>query len=357
VLLAAMLRATDRVTDLLFSPGRPPQIGSHGQLTPVRGPNLGILTADDTRRVAADIIGDNKQAITMLREQGSCDVSFGLAGMARFRANVFIQRGSCAVIMRAIPTGLPDFVSLGLPGALESVSELRDGIVLVGGARSSGKSSTLAALLDRINQTRVCHIVTVEDPIEFLHNHKCATIHQRELHSDAPSFAAALRAAMRQAPQVILVSEARDRETLETLFEAAETGHLVISSVNAGDVANLLQRVMGFFSPAEQASIRARMARTFRMISCQRLVPRRDGRRKAIFETMQFASSSNRDGAASLSPNCLLEDLLTGKAESPSRFDLELAGLVRDNSINMETALLHASNPRELADILQQHRT
>src|SRR5215472_933093 len=263
-LLGAMLRAAEKISDLIFSPGRPPQVQVYGQMIPVQVQGLTVLNADDTRHIAADLIGDNKQAITTLREHGACDISYGLPGLARFRVNIFIQRGSCAVVMRVIPTTIPEFASLRLPSQLSEITKLRDGIVLVTGAAGSGKSSTLAVLLDAINREKYYHIITIEDPIEFLHNHKCSTIHQRELHSDTPSFAHALRAAMRQAPQVILVSEARDRETLETLFEAAETGHLVISSVNAGDVANLLQRVMGFFSPAEQASIRARMARTFR---------------------------------------------------------------------------------------------
>src|SRR5437667_215985 len=178
-----MLRVNSQVSDLIFSPGRPPQVEIHGQLVSVDASGLRSLTADDTRRVASDLIGNNKQAITMLREQGSCDISFGLPGVARFRVNVFIQRGSCAVVMRVIPTTLPSFASLGLPPQLGEIANLRDGIVLVTGARGSGKSSTLATLLDKINEQQTCHIITIEDPIEFLHNHKSATIHQRELHS------------------------------------------------------------------------------------------------------------------------------------------------------------------------------
>src|SRR5205814_8453215 len=154
------------------SPGRPPQVEIHGQLVSVDASGLRSLTADDTRRIASDLIGSNKQAITTLREQGACDISFGLPGLARFRVNVFIQRGSCAVVMRVIPTTIPEFSTLGLPAQLEEIATLRDGIVLVTGARGAGKSSTLAALLDRINEKQTCHIITVEDPIEFLHNHK-----------------------------------------------------------------------------------------------------------------------------------------------------------------------------------------
>src|SRR5580700_9267901 len=175
-LLTAMLRARDQVSDLIFSPGRLPQVEVHGQLFTVEAPGLRPLSADETRRIASDLIGENKQAISVLREQGYCDISYGLSGLARFRVNVFIQRGSCAVVMRVIPTKIPDIAALGLPPQLEDVARLRDGIVLVTGPRGSGKSSTLAALLDRVNQQRVCHIITIEDPIEFLHNHKRATV-------------------------------------------------------------------------------------------------------------------------------------------------------------------------------------
>src|SRR5712664_1161031 len=275
-LLAAMLRASDKVSDLIFSPGRPPQVEVYGQLIPVQGPGLRALGADDTRRIASDLIGDNKQAINMLREQGSCDISFGLPGLARFRVNVFIQRGSCAVVMRVIPTTIPDFASLRLPQNLGEVSKLRDGIVLVTGPAGSGKSSTLAVLLDCINREKNYHIITIEDPIEFLHNHKSSTIHQRELHSDTPSFAHALRSALRQAPKVILVGEMRDRETIEIVLEAAETGHLVLSSLNTMDAPKTVERIVSSFSPAEQQSVRERFAKSFRYIICQRLISKAD---------------------------------------------------------------------------------
>src|SRR5437773_332418 len=160
-LLTAMLRAAEKISDLIFSPGRPPQVQVYGQLIPVQVSGLNVLGPDDTRHIAIDLIGDNKQAVTTLREQGACDISYGLPGLARFRVNVFIQRGSCAVVMRVIPTAIPDFASLRLPQSLGEVSKLRDGIVLVTGPAGSGKSSTLASLLDRINEQQVCHIITI----------------------------------------------------------------------------------------------------------------------------------------------------------------------------------------------------
>src|SRR5579871_4640863 len=286
-LLGAMLRAGEKISDLIFSPGRPPQVQVYGQMIPVQVPGMTVLSPDDTRRIAADLIGDNKQAITTLREHGACDISFGLPGLARFRVNIFIQRGSCAVVMRVIPTVIPDFNSLRLPAQLADVTRLRDGIVLVTGAAGSGKSSTLAVLLDRINQEKYYHIITIEDPIEFLHNHKCSTIHQRELHSDTPSFAHALRSAMRQAPKVILVGEMRDRETIEIVLEAAETGHLVFSSLNTVDAAKTVERIIGTFDASEEASIRSRLAASFRFFISQRLVPKKTGGRVPVLEILK----------------------------------------------------------------------
>lgn len=354
-LLAAMLRATEKISDLIFSPGRPPQVEIFGQLVPVQGPGLHPLTADDTRRIASDLIGNNKQALTTLREQGSCDISFGLPGLARFRVNVFIQRGSCAVVMRVIPTEIPEFASLGLPPQLSEVASLRDGIVLVTGARGSGKSSTLAALLDRINQQQTCHILTIEDPIEFLHNHKRATIHQRELHSDTPNFSLALRAALRQAPKVILVSELRDRETMEMVLEAAETGHLILSALNTPDAHKTMERIVGAFAPAEQPAVRGRVAKTLRYVISQRLIPRQQGGRVAVLEilkttprTAHFLECDDPAGDA------LLETMKNGASEGMQHFDGEIEKLVRARVLDLETALTHATEPEQLQRALRK---
>jgi len=317
VLLAAMLRASEQVSDLIFSPGRPPQIEVLGQLLAVKIPSLGTMSADDTRRLAADLIGSNQQAITLLREQGSCDISYGLPGLARFRVNVFIQRGSCAIVMRVIPTVIPTSAALGMPEKLREIVDLRDGIVLVTGPRGSGKSSTLAALLDGINRQQTCHIITIEDPIEFLHNHKHATVHQRELHSDTPNFSLALRAALRQAPRVILVGEMRDRETTEMVVEAAETGHLVLSSLNTVDAAKTVEKMVSAFRPDEQASVRSRLAKTLRYVVAQRLLPRSDGSgRVAAFEILQVnARAHHCMERADLVGASLLQLMKEGAAE------------------------------------------
>jgi len=353
-LLAAMLRAGEKISDLIFSPGRPPQVQVYGQLIPVQVPGLASLTADDTRQLAADLIGDNKQAVATLREHGSCDLSYGLAGVARFRANVFIQRGSCAVVMRVIPTSIPDFASLRLPAHLADVAKLRDGIVLVTGPAGSGKSSTLAVLLDCINREKNYHIITIEDPIEFLHNHKNSTVHQRELHSDTPSFAHALRSALRQAPKVILVGEMRDRETIEIVLEAGETGHLVLSSMHTMDASKTVERIVSSFSAVEQPLARDRFAKTFRYIICQRLLPKPDrSGRIAVVEilksnprTRECIEEGERDGKT------LLDAIKTGASEGMQHFDGEIARLVRDRVVDLETGLSFASNPTVLGQEL-----
>jgi twitching motility protein PilT len=353
-LLGAMLRAAEKISDLIFSPGRPPQVQVYGQMIPVQVHGLTVLSADDTRHIAADLIGDNKQAINTLREHGSCDISYGLPGLARFRVNVFIQRGSCAVVLRVIPTNIPDFAALRLPEQLTEITKLRDGIVLVTGSTGSGKSSTLAVLLDAINREKYYHIITIEDPIEFLHNHKCSTIHQRELHSDTPSFAHALRSAMRQAPKVILVGEMRDRETMEIVLEAAETGHLVLSSLNTMDASKTVERIVSSFSPAEQELVRERLAKSFRYIVCQRLMPKADrSGRVAAFEIMK-ANSRTRECVekGERENNSLLDAIKAGESEGMQHFDSEIAQLVQDRVVDLETGLSFASNPGALGQEL-----
>lgn len=353
-LLAAMLRASEKVSDLIFSPGRPPQVEVYGQLVPVQVQGMSSLSADDTRRIAADLIGNNQQAINTLREQGSCDISYGLPGLARFRVNAFIQRGSCAVVMRVIPTAIPEFDALHLPPHLGDVANLRNGIVLVTGPTSSGKSSTLAALLDRINRDREYHIITIEDPIEFLHNHKRSTIHQRELHSDTPNFALALRAALRQSPKVIFVGEMRDRETIEMVLEAAEMGLIVLSTLNTIDTTKTVEKIVGSFAPEEQKTIRERFAKSFRFVISQRLIPSADGSgRLPVFEilksngrTRECVEKGEHDGKT------LLDAIKSGEADGMQYFDGEIAKLVRSGLVDLETGVSFSSNAAVLGQEL-----
>lgn len=354
-ILAAMLRVSDKVSDLIFSPGRAPQVEVNGRLTPVE--RMPVLTADDTRRIAGDLIGNNKQAMTKLREQGSCDISYSLPGSARFRVNIFIQRGTCAIVMRVIPNQIPDFSALHLPQQLAEIVNLKNGIVLITGPTGSGKSSTMAAIVNRVNQERAYHIVTIEDPIEFLHTHQLSTIHQRELHSDTPSFALALRAALRQAPKVILVGEMRDRETIEIALEAAETGHLVLSTLHTIDASKTVERIIGVFPQSEQQGMRNRLARSFRYIISQRLLPRKDGSgRVAVIEiltstlrTREYVEKGEHDGKT------LLDAMRAGSQDGMQHFDGEIEKLIRAGAVDIETGLSYATNAGnlrlELADL------
>ena len=292
-LLTAILKAHPGVSDLIFSPGRSCQLQVHGELLPVHFAGSSPLHADDTRRIASALIGTNKATISMLREQGHCDISYAVSGLARFRVNIFIQRGSCAIVMRVIPSSIPEFRSLGLPDCLRAITQLEDGLVLVTGARGSGKSSTLAALLDYVNENKTCHIITIEDPIEFLHNHKRSIVHQRELHSDTPSLSVAMRAALRQAPNIVAVGELKDQETVELAFEAAETGHLVLSTLSAAHAQQAIDRLLAAWPVAQVASVRERLAGLIRYIVCQRLIPQPPGgRRTAVFEVFESGSEA-----------------------------------------------------------------
>jgi len=359
-IIAAMLRAAKGTSDLIFSPGRAPQVEANGQLVQLRITNVNVLSAEDTARIAADLIGHNAHALEKLKEEGSCDISYSLPKVSRFRVNIFTQRGSCAIIMRVIPSSVPDFQKLNLPLQLAEAAELKPGIVLVTGPTGSGKSSTLAAFVNKINEEKACHIITIEDPIEFIHAHKKATIHQRELHSDTPSFPLALRAALRQAPKVILVGEMRDKQTIETALEAAETGHLVFSTLHTIDAAKTVERVIGVFPVSDQQATRARFAKTFTYVVSQRLMPRRDATGKiAVFEilkstlrTREYVHRGEAEGKS------LLDAMRDGSTEGMQCFDDEIEKLVRANVIDLETAFSYSTNPGnlrlQLADLLEQ---
>ena len=346
-LLATMLRSAPKISDLFFTPGKPPLVEVSGRLTAVGGR---ALTPDDTRHIASELIANNKHALGNLREQGSCDVSYSLAGASRFRVNVFMQRSSCAIVMRVIPTKIPSFEELHLPEELRHIASLRNGIVLVTGPTGSGKSSTLAAIVDVINKLQSFHILTIEDPIEFLHPHQNCIVHQRELHSDTTSFALALRAALRQAPKVILVGEMRDRETIEIALEAAETGHLVMSTLHTIDASKTVERVVGVFPMAEQHAIRNRLAKSFRYIVSQRLIPKRDGAGrvaaleilKSTLRTREYVEKGELEGKT------LLDAMRVGTTEGMQHFDGEIEKLIRAGTIDLDTGLAYATNAGNL---------
>src|ERR1700704_2967541 len=347
-LLAAMLRTSPKISDLFFSPGKPPLVEISGKLATAGATRA--LTNEDTRRIASELIGSNQDAIDNLKQLGSCDISYSLPGAHRFRVNVFMQRGSCAVVMRVIPSKVPDFESLNLPSELGKIVGLRNGIVLVTGPTGSGKSSTLAAIIDRINKEQFYHVLTIEDPIEFLHPHKNCIVNQRELHSDTPSFALALRAALRQAPKVILVGEMRDKETIEIAMEAAETGHLVLSTLHTIDASKTVERIVGVFPVADQHSVRTRFGKAFRFIVSQRLLPKKDGKGrvaaieilKSTLRTRDYVEKGESDGKT------LLDAMRVGEQEGMQHFDGDIERLIRNGTIDMETGLAYATNPGNL---------
>jgi len=348
--LKTMLQVSTQISDLIFSPGRPPQVELRGQLIPVQIPGLQVLGPEDTQRIATDLINHNKQATTALRDLGSCDTSYSLPGEARFRVNIFKQRGTCAIVMRVIPRNVPTFEDLKLPPQLAEIANLKNGIVLVTGPTGSGKSSTMAAVVNLINETHAYHIITIEDPVEFIHRHKKSTIHQRELHSDTPNFSLALRAALRQAPKVILVGEMRDKETIEIAMEAAETGHLVLSTLHTIDASKTVERIVGVFPLSEQHIIRNRLSRSFRWIISQRLVPRKDGSgRIAAFEllkstlrTREYMEKGESEGKS------LTDAMRDGNMDGMHCFDQTIEEMIRTGIIEFETGIAYATNPGNL---------
>src|ERR1700741_4764130 len=348
--LREMLRASDKVSDLIFSPGRPPQIELAGKLVPVPIAGLEKLTPAHPAGIAKLIIGNQPTPLESLEKSGSADISFSVPGLCRFRVNIFKQRGTHAIVMRVIPQRPPRFEEFNLPEQLREIVEIKNGIVLVTGPTGSGKSSTLAAIIDLINESKFYHIVTIEDPIEFLHSHKSSTIHQRELHSDTPSFAIALRAALRQAPKVILVGEMRDRETVEVALEAAETGHLVLSTLHTIDASKTVDRIIGVFPKNEEKVIRTRIAQSFRYIVSQRLIPRGDGQGrvaaieilKSTMRTREYIEKGESEGKS------LIDAMEQGDQDGMQTFDTVIEQFIRDGVVSIETAMPYATNPNNL---------
>src|SRR3989440_854469 len=344
--LQKMLAVSDKVSDLIFSPGRPPQIELVGKLQPVEIPGLEKLTPAQTAGIAKIIIGSHEEPSQSLEKVGSADLSFSVPSLCRFRVNIFKQRGTHAILTRVIPPRPPRFDDFNLPPQLRDIVEMKNGIVLVTGPTGSGKSSTLAAIIDLINETKYYHIVTIEDPIEFLHLHKNSTIHQRELYSDTSDFARALRAALRQAPKVILVGEMRDRETIEVALEAAETGHLVLSTLHTIDASKTIDRIIGAFPKNEEQVIRNRIAQAFRYIVSQRLIPRADGKGriaaieilKSTSRTKEYIEKGEQEGKS------LIDAMEQGDQEGMQTFDGVLEQMIRQLVVTKEDAMPYPSN-------------
>ncbi len=344
-LLAKMLDVAPGISDLNLSVGKPPQVEIEGQLRPV--PFFGVekLAPYHVELVAMRLLRGKRDLTERLLRTGSVDLSYSLAQKTRFRVNVFSQRGSYSVVLRVIPNKIPTVEELGLPQQLNEITQERNGIVLVTGPTGSGKSTTLAAIINKMNRESSIHIITIEDPIEYLYPSLKATINQREVGADTENFALALRAALRQAPKVILVGEMRDVETIQTALEASETGHLVLSTLHTIDASKTIDRIVGVFPKNEERQIRTRFSQSFKWIVSQRLVPRKIGGRMAVCEILRGTSRTRdyiREGEKE--GKSLLDAMEDGALEGMQTFDSELKRLIEADDVDEETALSYATN-------------
>ena len=349
-IIERMLLVSDKISDLNFSVGQLPQVEINGKLTPVQPLGMQKLTPYQTEIIAMALMHGNPDAAERLAHTGTSDLSYSLPSRARFRVNIFQQRGVYSIVMRVIPTDIPTLKSLNLPNQLSEIAELRNGLVLMTGPTGAGKSSTQAAIIDIINEKKHYHVVTIEDPIEYLHTHKNSTINQREVGHDIKDFPSALRAALRQAPKVILIGEMRDFETTEIALEAAETGHLVLSTLHTIDASKTVDRIIGLYPKNEEPVIRTRLAQTFRYIVSQRLIPRADQRgRVAAIEilrssprTREYIEAGEADGKS------LLDAMKDGKLDGMQDFDSVIRDFIERGVVSLEDGLAFATNQNNL---------
>ncbi|MFH1623751.1 MAG: PilT/PilU family type 4a pilus ATPase [Pseudomonadota bacterium] len=344
-ILDTLLQAHGNVSDLNFTVDRPLQVESSGQLVSVpMKPPIDELTPFQTEILALNLINQDRRLIRTLLDQGSCDSSYYLPGKARFRVNIFSQRSSYSIVMRKLETKIPTIKDLALPEVFFKIAQERNGLILVTGATGSGKSTSLAAMLNDMNESKSIHIITLEDPVEFVHPHKKATFNQRELGSDFDAFATGLRAALRQAPKVILVGEMRDRETVEIGLSAAETGHLVLSTLHTVDAGQTINRIVGMFDLEEEKQIRIRLADTIRWIVCQRLLPKIGGGRVAAFEIMGTNLRVKHSILNGESEGKTFYDIISaGDAYGMQTFDTDIIENYKAGLITEETAMAYAS--------------
>jgi len=348
-LLTKMLDSATGVSDLNLSVGKPPQVEIEGKLQAVSYAGVEKLSPYQTELIAMRLLRGKRDLIERLLRTGSVDLSYSLVHKTRFRVNIFAQRGSYSVVFRVIPNKIPTVEELGIPAQLNEVTEERNGIVLVTGPTGSGKTTTLAALLNKMNREKAIHIITIEDPIEYLYPAMKATINQREVGADTETFALALRAALRQAPKVILVGEMRDTETINTALEASETGHLVLSTLHTIDASKTIDRIVGVFPKNEERQIRTRFAQSFKWIVSQRLIPKRNGGRMAVCEILRGTSRTRdyiREGEKE--GKSLLDAMEDGALEGMQSFDSELQKLIESGVLDQETGLSYASNAANL---------
>lgn len=344
-ILVRMLDYHRDVSDLNFTVGKSMQVESAGELVPVDiKPAFKALTPFQTEILALNLINQDRRLTKTLLNSGSCDLSYGLPGKARFRVNIFSQGGNLSIVLRKLESKIPTIEERALPKTMYKIAQEKNGLVLVTGATGSGKTTSLAAVLDQINETKSVHIVTLEDPVEYQHPHKKSTYNQRELGLDFDSYANGLRAALRQAPKVILVGEMRDRETVEIGLSAAETGHLVLSTLHTVDAGSTVNRIIGMFPNEDERQIRIRLADAVRWIVCQRLLPKVGGGRVATFEILGTNLRVQDTILHGESEGKTFYDIMeTSGAFGMVTFDQHLVGLYEEGQITQETAMAYAS--------------
>ena len=349
-ILSAMLDTHPGISDLVFSAGRPLQVESYGVLKPAMiHPPINALTAFQTEQLALNIIGNARHLLRELLHHGACDCSYQLGERARFRVNIFKQRGTYAIVMRRGQSEMPSLHSLGLPPIFNDMTRQKNGLIRVTGATASGKTTTLTAILNEINETQAVHVVTLEDPIEFIHQHKKATFNQRELGTDFDSFPGGLRSALRQAPKVILVGEMRDRATVEIALTAAETGHLVLSTIHTINAGQAINRILGMFELAEETQLRLRLSETLRYVVSQRLAPRASGGRVMINEIMGTNLRVREAIALGESEGRTFYEIIEANATFGwTTFDQTLGRVYEADLITEETANLYSTNKAKM---------
>lgn len=344
-ILTRMLDSHKNVSDLNLTVGKPLQVESDGELVSVEmRPPFKELTPFQTEIFALNLMNQDRRLTRTFLNSGSCDLSYSLPGKARFRVNVFSQSGYCSIVLRKLESKIPTIEELHLPGAMYNIAKEKNGIVFVTGATGSGKTTSLAAILNVINEDRSVHVVTLEDPVEYQHPHKNSTFNQREHGVDFDTYASGLRAALRQAPKVILVGEMRDRETVEIGLSAAETGHLVLTTLHTIDAGSTINRIVGMFSTEEEHQVRIRLADTLRWVVCQRLLPKIGGGRAATFEilgTNLRVKDAIMNGESE--GKTFYEIMQVGQAFGMTTFDGHIIDLYEHGLITEETALAFAS--------------
>jgi len=345
-LLRRLLESGERISDVNFTPGKPPQVEEDGDLRfPFIDPPLPELTPFMTEQVALVLLDQRRDLMRELRDTGSCDCAYEVAGLARFRVNLFTRRGAYAIVLRRLETRIPGIDDLILPGVFRHMATLHKGLILVTGATGQGKSTTMAALVHEINLTRPVHIVTLEDPIEFVHNHEIGTINQRELGTDFNSWSNGLRSALRQSPRVIVLGELRDRATMETAMHAADTGQLVLATLHTLGAGQTIDRLVGMFPGPDQPRMRARLAEALRYVVGQWLVPRKDGGRIAVLEILASTARTRelvREGESE--HKTFYRAISEGATDGMQTFDQHLVRLFKDGFIEEETVRHYATD-------------